>query len=65
MPLRGVKSWYFSKTVWAGIVVVLVTAWNAASEQFGLPPIPEFVFAILGALGVWGRVAATESVRTP
>ena len=50
------KKWYQSKTVWAGVVAVIVAAYNVASAQFGLPVIPDFVFGILGALGVYGRV---------
>lgn len=54
--------WYQSKTIWSGIVVVLVAAYNTASGQFGLPAIPEHVFAILGALGIYSRTAATAKV---
>jgi len=57
------KPWYLSKAVWAGIVAVLVAAYNAASANFGLPPIPDFVFGILAALGIYGRVAATTEIK--
>jgi hypothetical protein len=57
------KKWYLSKTVWAGVVAVLVAGYNAAAAQFGLPAIPEFVFAILGAFGVYGRATATTSLK--
>lgn len=52
------KKWYLSKTVWAGVITVLVTGYNAASEQFSLPKIPEFAYILLGSLGVYGRVDA-------
>lgn len=57
------KSWFKSKTIWAGIVTVLVAAYNAASAQFGLPAIPEFVFGILGALGVYGRLDSKATIK--
>jgi hypothetical protein len=65
MPLMGEKKWYQSKAIWTGIVAVLVVAYNTAGEHFlGLPPIPEFVYALLAALGVYGRAVATERVVT-
>jgi hypothetical protein len=62
------KSWYSSKTVWAGILGVFVAVYNAAltalAQQFGitLPAIPEWIFPILAALGVYGRVSATKVI---
>ncbi len=55
--------WFQSKTVWAGVVAVIVAAYNAASVSFGLPAIPEFVFGLLGILGVYGRVNSTGSIK--
>jgi len=55
------KPWYLSKTVWAGVVAVAIAAYNAISANFGTPPIPDWVFGVLGALGVYGR--ATASTR--
>jgi hypothetical protein len=52
------KKWFQSKTVWAGIVAVIIAAYNSASSQFGLPAIPEYVYGILGALGIYGRATA-------
>lgn len=57
------KKWYLSKTVWAGVVAVVIAAYNSASVQFGLPAIPDFVYGILGALGVWGRASATSVIK--
>jgi len=57
------KKWYLSRTIWAGVVAVLVAGYNTASVQFGLPAIPDFVFAILGAFGVYGRVDAKEAIK--
>ena len=57
------KKWYQSKSVWAGVVAVLVAGYNTASAQFGLPVIPDFVFGILGALGLYGRVTSTTQIK--
>ena len=56
------KAWFKSKAIWAGVITVLVASYNAASAQFGLPPIPDFVFGILAALGIYGRVSASTVV---
>ncbi|MCA1800624.1 MAG: hypothetical protein LC650_04970 [Actinobacteria bacterium] len=59
------KVWWRSKTVWSAIVAILVAAYNTASVQFGLPAIPDFVFGILGALGIYARgVADTKLVSS-
>ena len=62
MPTTVSKPWFQSKTVWAGALAVLIAAYNEASGSFGLPPIPDFVYAILGALGIYGRAAATTTL---
>jgi len=56
------KPWYKSLTIWSGVVTVLVTAYNSATVQFGLPAIPDFVYAILGFLGVYGRTTASTVI---
>lgn len=63
MPLSGNKPWWKSKTIISMIVAVLVVAWNEAiAVGFGLPVIPEFVYALLAALGIYGRTSATTKV---
>jgi len=57
------KKWFQSKTIWAGIVVVLIAAYNSASAQFGLPAIPEYVFGILAAFGIYSRVNVTTVIK--
>ena len=57
------KRWYSSKTVWAGIVAILLAAYNAASSQFGLPIIPEYVYTLLAAFGIYSRVSATKVIK--
>lgn len=63
------KKWYQSKTVWAGLIAVAVATYNTfrlnLTAQFGtaLPEIPEFVFGILGFLGLYGRTTATTVIK--
>ena len=57
------KKWYLSKSVWTGIVAVVLAAYSTASVQFHLPAVPEFVFGILGAFGVYSRVSATSVIK--
>jgi hypothetical protein len=54
------KQWWKSKTVWSGILAIAFAGYTEAAGQFGLPPVPEFVFAVLGVLGIYGRVTATK-----
>lgn len=56
------KPWWQSKAVWAGFFAVILSAYSTASAQFGLPPVPDFVYAILGALGIYGRVSASTVI---
>ena len=58
------KSWYRSKTIWSGIVAVSLAAYNEAAKQFGLPVTPDFVYALLGALGIYGRATAKSVVSS-
>lgn len=53
------KAWYRSKTIWTGVVAVLIAGYNTAAIQFNLPQIPEFVFAMLGAFGIYTRATST------
>jgi hypothetical protein len=52
------KPWWQSKTVLAGVATVALVAYSEASSIFGLPPVPEYVYAVLGALGIYGRMTA-------
>lgn len=62
------KKWYKSKGVLTGVVTVLIalysTVGTALAPQLGwnLPPIPEWIFAILGSLGVYSRVVADKKI---
>lgn len=61
--MEQTKKWWQSKAVWAGVVAVGMAAYNTASAEFGLPPVPEFVYGILGAFGIYGRVSATSVIK--
>ena len=62
--MQNIKSWFQSKTIIAGIVTVAVAAYNAARSSLApsLPAIPEWVFVLLGAAGVYGRVTADSKI---
>ena len=55
------KKWYESKTVWAagaGLAVAVLTA------MFGeTSPLTAVAIAALSALGIYGRVTATEKLQ--
>jgi hypothetical protein len=53
------KSFWKSKGFWGAVVTTLLTAWNTMGvDQFGLPAVPEFVYAILAGWGLYARVVA-------
>ena len=63
------KPWYKSKTVWACIITIAVSVWDnaivpevAASLEITLPTIPSWIFALLGTLGLYGRVKADSPI---
>lgn len=56
------KPWYKSKGVWSGAVAVLLAGYGMASTKFGLPAVPEWIYAILGTLGVYSRVTADTKI---
>lgn len=69
------KKWYKSKAIWSGIVAVIIAVYNstlvALADQcgvsggvcFNLPQIPEFVYGILGFLGIYGRAVAKTQIK--
>jgi hypothetical protein len=54
------KKWWQSKTVWAGVIGIALAAYGEAAAAFGFPPTPDWVYGILGVLGIYGRVSATK-----
>lgn len=70
------KHWYTSKTIWAGIIAVILGVYDAAVAGllsgcntdpvglcFHLPVIPAWVFSILAAFGIYGRKTATTTIK--
>jgi hypothetical protein len=63
------KKWYRSKGVLTGIVTVLIGLYTGVDTQVGpqagfdLPNIPELVFVVLGALGIYSRVVADKEIK--
>jgi hypothetical protein len=63
MDTTSPKPWYQSKTIWSMILAVLIAAYNEAiAVGMGLPPIPDFAYALLGAFGIYGRAVARQPV---
>lgn len=60
--MAGSKPWYASKTIWTGVAGMAYAAYAYGAQAFGWPPIPEFVVAILGALGITFRSMASKEV---
>lgn len=58
------KAWYKSKGVWTGIIAGVVGAYNSAAPSFQWPPIPDFVYVLLGAMGVYTRATANVKIGT-
>lgn len=62
------KPWYESKTMWAGLITLLLNTYAALPGIFGLklPEIPATVIAVidalLGGLVLHGRVTATTKI---
>lgn len=67
MAFYSEKDWYKSKTIWAGLITTLL----AVAGIFGFTTdldantIVNAAFALLGALGVYGRVTATTAIGSP
>lgn len=60
--LEDKKKWYQSKTIITSIVTAVMGLYLSLQPQFGWPAVPEWVFAILGAIGVYSRVTATTKI---
>lgn len=58
------KSWYLSKGVWTGVVTALMGLYLALAPQFNLPHVPDWIFTILGAAGVYARSTATTTLTS-
>jgi len=62
------KKWWQSKTIWTGVVTFLLGAYSLFQASIGpsigvvLPVIPEWVFTLLGAIGIYSRVVADTKI---
>ena len=56
------KKWYLSKGIWASIVTGLMGIYMTVQPVAGLPAVPEWIFAILGAMGLYARATATKAI---
>jgi len=60
--MEGTKKWYLSKGVWTAVVTGIVGIYMTVQPLVGLPVIPEWVFALLGGLGIYSRVMADKKI---
>ena len=70
-----VKKWYMSKAIWAGIIAVLISLYDAGAAALAaqcgvegsfcltLPGIPTWIYTLLAAFGVYGRGSATTRIE--
>lgn len=56
------KPWYQSKTIWAAVVTGLIGIYNGIASVKSLPAIPEWIFPILGSIGVYSRATSTTTI---
>jgi hypothetical protein len=56
------KKWWLSKGVWVAVVTGIMGIYTTLQPTVGLPVIPEWIFAILGGLGLYSRVTATKTI---
>lgn len=69
LSLEKGKKWYQSKAVWAGVVGVVISIYNVAvvavEANFGinLPVTPEWLYTVLAAFGIHGRITANDKIN--
>ena len=68
-PMNDSKKWWQSKGVWTGIITSVIGLYTSIDTQLGpqmgfdLPAIPEFVYILLGALGIYSRKVAKKEIK--
>lgn len=60
--MDSTKKWYQSKGVWTGVVTGLMGIYLAVAPAAGFPAVPEWIFAILGGMGIYTRVVADSKI---
>ena len=63
--MQKYKSMLASKTFYATLIAALVAIYNILAPGQKWPAIPNEVFAILGAFGLWGVRTADSTILTP
>jgi len=57
------KKWYKSKTIWTAIITITVALYNLVIKCGAtLPYIPEEIYIILGALGIYSRKVSNTKI---
>jgi len=56
------KKWFQSKTVWTAVVGGLLSIYTAIGTIHPLPVIPEWIYTLLGAIGLYGLRTADSKI---
>lgn len=62
------KKWWKSKSIWTGVVTVLIAAYETSQKSlapqlgYELPEIPSFLYMVLGSMGIYTRAVASTKV---
>jgi hypothetical protein len=60
--MDGTKPWYQSKTIWSAAIAALIGLYNAVGAVKHWPPVPDWIFTILGAIGIYSRANADTKI---
>lgn len=60
--MNETKPWYQSKGVWTGVVTGVLGIYISVAPGLHLPVVPEWIFALLGGLGIYTRVSADTKI---
>lgn len=68
--MNTVKPWYFSKTIWASIVTVMLSVGSivgmpvhAVDPQMVADMLVQLVMALAGITAIFGRLSATDQIE--
>jgi len=62
--MDGTKPWWASKTILASVVTGVIGIYlSLKTGGVHLPDIPGWVVTLLSAMGVYGRVTATDKIE--
>lgn len=60
--MNDTKKWWQSKGVWTGVITGLLGIYASVGPAVHAPAIPEWVFALLGGLGIYTRMSADTKI---